>query len=60
MSDVYEKGERAENADAEGMASGEDARLPYEPPRLTKKRAVAKATLLTAVGSTMTGLTMMG
>lgn len=40
--------------------TGADARKPYEPPRLLKKRSLARATLFTAHGSAMTGLTMMG
>jgi hypothetical protein len=38
----------------------EDSRKPYEPPRLAKKRSVARATLFTAMGPSMTGLTFMG
>jgi hypothetical protein len=38
--------------------SGEDNRLPYEPPKLIKKRSVARATLSTPMGSSMTGTTM--
>ena len=38
----------------------EDPRKPYEPPRLLKKRSVARATLFTAMGPTMSGLTMTG
>jgi hypothetical protein len=47
--------ERARNAPAP-----EPARLPYEPPRLLKKRSVANATLFTVVGATMMGLTATG
>jgi hypothetical protein len=62
MSERGERGqcERSEEAAALAAIAGEDSRLPYEPPRLTKKRSVARATLLTAMGPTMTGLTMMG
>jgi hypothetical protein len=59
MSDSRENGERAPEAQG-AAAPGEDTRLPYEPPRLVKKRAVEKATLFTAMGPSMTGLTMMG
>ncbi|MDI1447282.1 hypothetical protein [Polyangium sp. 6x1] len=38
----------------------EDTRKPYEPPRLTKKRSVARATLFTPMGPAMTGTTFMG
>jgi hypothetical protein len=38
----------------------EDPRKPYEPPRLLKKRSVARATLFTVMGPTMSGLTMTG
>jgi hypothetical protein len=37
-----------------------DRRLPYEPPRLLKKRSVAQATLFTAMTQTSTGFTMTG
>lgn len=40
--------------------AAEDARLPYEAPRLLKKRSVARATLFTAMGPTTTAITMMG
>jgi hypothetical protein len=38
----------------------EDTRKPYEPPRLLKKRSVARATLFTAMGVMASGLTTMG
>ncbi len=41
-------------------AASEDRRLPYEAPRLVKKRSVSRATLVTAMGPTMSGLTMTG
>ena len=41
-------------------ASSEDLRRPYEAPRLVKKRSVSRATLLTAMGPSMSGLTMTG
>lgn len=59
MSDSTENGDRGQGA-PEVTASGEDPRLPYEPPKLIKKRAVVRATLFTAMGPSMTGLTMMG
>jgi hypothetical protein len=59
MSESREQSEQSEQRAGQGDA-GEDGRLPYEPPRLTKKRSVARATLFTAMGPTMTGLTMMG
>jgi len=42
------------------LATADDPREPYEPPRLLKKRSVARATLFTAMGVTMSGLTTMG
>jgi hypothetical protein len=39
---------------------GEDARKPYEPPRITKRRSVAHATLFTAMGPGGMSLTMSG
>lgn len=44
----------------EQLAAAEDTRKPYEPPRLMKKRSVARATLFTVMGTTMTGITLMG
>ncbi len=46
--------------DREPEARAEDPRKPYEPPRLLKKRSVARATLFTVKGPTTTALTMMG
>jgi hypothetical protein len=40
--------------------AADDPRKPYEAPRLLKKRSVARATLFTAMGVTMSGLTTMG
>ena len=52
----------AEEGEPETHESAEasDTRKPYEPPRLTKKRSVARATLFTAMGPAMTGVTFMG
>lgn len=44
----------------EGAPPGPDARKPYEPPRLLKKRSLARATLFTAHGPTTNAITMMG
>jgi hypothetical protein len=44
----------------EQLAAAEDTRKPYEPPRLLKKRSVARATLFTVMGPAMTGITFMG
>jgi hypothetical protein len=44
----------------EPAVTAEDARKPYEPPRLLKKRSVARATLFTAMGVMASGLTTMG
>jgi hypothetical protein len=38
----------------------QDPRKPYEPPRLLKKRSVARATLYTSTGPSMSGLTKTG
>ena len=46
---------RPEAESTEAMA---DDRLPYEPPRVEKKRSVARATLFTAMGPMGGGLTM--
>lgn len=57
MSESKEQKELLEEG-AQPAVSGEDSRLPYEPPKLVKKRSVARATLGTPMGSTMTGNTM--
>lgn len=41
-------------------AAPDDDRLDYEPPRIVKKRGVARATLFTVMGPAMTGITTMG
>lgn len=38
----------------------EDRRKPYEAPRLLKKRSVARATLFTVMGASMSGLVTHG
>jgi hypothetical protein len=43
-----------------GPTPPDPPRRPYEAPRLVKKRSVARATLFTAMGPTMSGLTTMG
>ena len=59
MADIEDR-----SAELEGRTSrveGDDAgdpRKPYEPPRLTKKRSVARATLFTPM--TATGMVVMG
>lgn len=45
---------------AETTTEVEDPRLPYEAPRLLKKRSVARATLFTAMGPTTMAITTMG
>ncbi len=57
MSESKEQKELLEEG-AQLAVSGEDSRLPYEPPKLVKKRSVARATLGTPMGNTMTGSTM--
>ena len=59
MEDSENRTERQEQAHPGAAATG-DTRKPYEAPRLVKKRSVAQATLLTAMGPTTSGLTMMG
>lgn len=56
MSESKEQKELPETDPA--MSGGEDRRLPYEPPKLVKKRSVARATLGTPMGASMTGNTM--
>jgi hypothetical protein len=60
MSDTKEPNERSEERAAEALAASDDRRMPYEPPKLLKKRSIARATLFTAMGPAMTGLTMAG
>ena len=50
---------RSKEAAGPGVSAA-DGRMPYEAPKIVKKRSVARATLFTATGPTMTGLTMMG
>lgn len=59
MEDSENRTERKERTHPVADAT-EDTRKPYEAPRLVKKRSVARATLLTAMGPSMSGLTMMG
>jgi hypothetical protein len=63
MADTNDKPER-DDAPAATMRAGaparEDARKPYEAPRLLKKRSVARATLFTVTGVMMSGLTTHG
>jgi hypothetical protein len=59
MEDSENRTDRKEQAHPV-VAASEDPRLPYEAPRLVKKRSVSRATLVTAMGPTMSGLTMTG
>jgi hypothetical protein len=59
MADSNDQTERANESRIEALAA-EDPRKPYEAPKLLKKRSVARATLFTVQGATMTGLTTMG
>ncbi|MDC3957519.1 hypothetical protein [Polyangium jinanense] len=59
MADIED---RSAELEAPPHAEGEEAddpRKPYEPPRLTKKRSVARATLFTPMGPA-TGMVVMG
>ena len=58
MKDETDK--QTEKAPDEPELRAPDPRKPYEPPRLLKKRSVARATLFTAMGPAMSGLTTMG
>ena len=63
MADSNDRTEQAAQANPEGVGSGsaaEDSRKPYEAPRIVKKRSVARATLVTAMGPTATSLAMVG
>ena len=56
--DQRDEGKRAGGVDdAEARVEN---RLPYEPPRIEKKRSVLRATLFSAGGTTATGLTADG
>lgn len=59
MEDSENRTERKEQAHPVAAAT-EDTRKPYEAPRLVKKRSVARATLVTAMGPMASGLTMTG
>lgn len=71
MADAREQSGRSAQVGAGGVGSepgaggaggeaGDDARKPYEPPRITKRRSVAHATLYTAIGPGGMALTMSG
>jgi hypothetical protein len=60
MEDSENRTDRKEQAHPVAAAASEDLRKPYEAPRLVKKRSVSRATLVTAMGPTMSGLTMTG
>ena len=51
---------RDEQAAAREIDPAEDHRLPYESPRIMKKRSVNSATLFTAMTVSAMGLTFMG
>lgn len=59
MEDSENRTEKNEHAHPVAAVS-EDARKPYEAPRLVKKRSVSRATLVTAMGPMASGLTMTG
>jgi len=59
MADIQDKSAELEDTQTKGDEAA-DPRKPYEPPRLTKKRSVARATLFTPMGPAMTGATFMG
>lgn len=60
MSDLTDPNPSAELTPETTTEAADDARKPYEPPRLVKKRSVARATLYTVMGPSMTGITFMG
>lgn len=59
MAETKQAPEQAPRQEA-AMPITDDARKPYEAPRLLKKRSVARATLFTAKGVMSSGLTTMG
>jgi len=60
MADLDKPSAEPTASSLEAHDRADDPRRPYEPPRLAKKRSVARATLFTAMGPAMTGLTFMG
>jgi hypothetical protein len=60
MADIQDRSAELEGSERTPREEAEDTRKPYEPPRLTKKRGVARATLFTPMGPAMTGVTVMG
>jgi len=60
MADLEKPSAEPTETSLEARDQADDLRRPYEPPRLAKKRSVARATLFTAMGPAMTGLTSMG
>lgn len=59
MADMNDRPTELDHEDAAATAPA-DPRKPYEPPRVLKKRSVARATLFTAMGPTSMALTAMG
>ncbi|MDC0746647.1 hypothetical protein [Polyangium mundeleinium] len=59
MADIDDRNAKLEGTEGDAREPGEDSRKPYEPPRLTKKRSVARATLFTPM-TPATGMTVMG
>lgn len=49
------KDETPSDGELSERLADEDPRKPYEPPRVMKKRTVARATLFSPMGNTMTG-----
>jgi len=60
MSDIKNQDAEITEPEERGVVETNDTRKPYEPPRLTKKRSVARATLFSAMGAAMAGTTFMG
>lgn len=59
MAEINERDERSAEGDQVAEAEAQDLRREYEPPRIVKKRSIARATLFTGMGP-MGTLTAMG
>lgn len=60
MTDTTQRLDPAVEPAQETPRAAGQPRKPYKAPQLSKKRSLARATLFTAMGPTMAGITMMG
>ena len=53
---MNDRDETRDDVSARAEPAGDAARLPYEAPRITKKRSVARVTLLSGMGAVSMGV----